>query len=126
MDDFAPEALSNLVQVEHRHNGTIIQPTSDEINCMHWNINSLAKKLHHVEQNIACYPGTLHFVAISETRLTLSNVSTYQLKGYHAIHNVRHPAEGGGISFFVHDSLCSTTPKVLRYIYIRAASFPSC
>src|ERR1700761_447148 len=83
---------------------------------MLWNINSLFNKLHLVELRIASFPGTLHIIAISETRLTTGNVSTYQIAGYYAIHNVRHTNKGGGISIYIHESLCGVTTTVINNI----------
>lgn len=80
---------------------------------MHWNIQSVQKKLHEVEFRILSYPGTLHIIAISETWLTSFNHPTYQLAGYQAIHNYRTTTSGGGVSLFIHDSLCSQAPKAI-------------
>lgn len=80
---------------------------------MHWSINHLTNKLHLVEQYVACYPKILHIIAISETWLTTSNFSTYNLNGYHVTHSVRQNTSGGGISIFVHESICEIAPKVL-------------
>ena len=116
LDAFIPTQLSSLIRVTHRYDGTIILADKDELNFMHWNINSLFNKLHLVELRIASFPGTLHIIDISETRLTTGNVSTYQIAGYYAIHNVRHTNKGGGISIYIHESLCSVTPTVINNI----------
>lgn len=100
------------MKVTHRHDGTIIVPYADDINLMHWNINHLTSKLDDVELYVASYPGLLHVVVISETWLNSYNYSTYQLRGYTAYHNVRS-TDGGGISIFVHDTLCGIAPDVL-------------
>lgn len=111
MDDFQPVPISSLLRVTHRHDGTIIQPNVDEINLMHWNVNHLTNKLEDVELYVASFPGILHIIAISETWLTMYNYLVFQLLGYTAFHNVRS-TNGGGISIFVHNSLCEPTPEV--------------
>src|ERR1700761_7493268 len=55
----------------------------------------------------------LYVIAIPESWLTNSNLSTYNLNGYHSTHSVRQNCKGGGISLFVHESICGITPKVL-------------
>lgn len=112
MDDFTPQQLSSLIQITHKFDGSIATPSTADLNYMHWNINRLTNKLHLVEQYVAIYPGILHIIVISETWLTILNSSTYNLNGYYAIHSVRQ-SNGGGISVFVHESICGTTPKVL-------------
>lgn len=113
MDDFVPMTLSSLIQVTKIFDGTIININSDDLNTMHWNINRMTNKLYEVELCIASYPGTLHIIVISETWLTTDNFKTYQIKGYYAIHNFRKNSEGGGISVFVHESICGTNPRLL-------------
>lgn len=113
MDEFTPSPIRSLLRVMHRYNNEILYAASDEINIMHWNIGQLDNKLQHVELLVASYHGTLHIIVISETWLTMDNFSTYQLNGYYAIHNIRHPRKGGGISIFIHESLCTNTPTVL-------------
>lgn len=117
MDEFSPVPISTLIRVTHRYDGTLIQPSSDEINSMHWNIRNLTNKLHLVEQRVASYPGILHIIAISETCLTTDNFSTFQLKGYQAIHNVRQHIGGGGISVFIHESLCTQPLTVQTNVF---------
>lgn len=113
MDDFTPLPLARLVRTTRKFDGSIILPDADDLNFMHWNINHLTNKLHLVEQYIASYPGILHVIVISETWLTPSNVSTYNLNGYHAVHSVRLNVKGGGISIFLHESVCGIAPKTL-------------
>jgi len=98
--------------VAHKYNGTILHPDADDINYMHWNVNHLTNKLEDVEIYVASYPGLLHIVTISETWLTPDNYKTYQLPSYTAFHNVRS-SDSGGISIFIHDSLCDIMPEVL-------------
>src|ERR1700744_603006 len=113
MDDVTPQQLSSLLQVTRNFDGTIVSPSTGDLNCMLWNINHLTNKLHLVEQYVASYPGILHVIAIPESWLTNSNLSTYNLNGYHSTHSVRQNCKGGGISLFVHESICGITPKVL-------------
>lgn len=109
MDDFRPVSISSLLRITHCHDGTIIAADLGDINLMHWNINHMTNKFDEVELQVASYPGLLHIIAISETWLNKYNYSTYQLPGYMAIHNVRS-SDGGGISLFIHESLCDTIP----------------
>lgn len=113
METFTPTSLSSEILVQHKHDGTILTPDKDDLSYMHWNIRSLTNKLHIVELYIASFPGVLHIIVISETWLTPENSFTYQIDGYYAIHNVRQSADGGGISIFVHRSLCSVTPQIV-------------
>jgi hypothetical protein len=113
MDNFEPPLLSSLLRISREFDGSIITPSVVDLNCMHWNINHLSNKLHRVEQYIASFIGILHIIVISETWLTSLNLSTYRLQNYHEVHNVRQNVGGGGISIFVHNSLCSITPKIL-------------
>ena len=113
MDDVTPQTLSSLMRVTRRHNGTIIPPSDRDINIMHWNINHLTNKMNEVEVCRTSYPGTLHIIAITETWLTIDNRHAFKLLNYTEFHNVRANSEGGGISIFVHDSLCDTIPKIL-------------
>lgn len=80
-----------------------------DLNLMHWNINYFKNKLHHV----ASYPGILHIIAISETWLTPLNFPTFRLRDYHETHSVRQNSKGGGLSVFVHSSICVIAPKTL-------------
>lgn len=82
MEDITPVNLSELIQVNHMHDGTIIPTKNGSLNLMHWNIDRLTEKLHEVECRILDYPSILHIVAISETWLTPYNYPTYQLAGY--------------------------------------------
>lgn len=116
MDDISPAPLSSLIRVEHRCDGSVISTTKDEINLLHWNIRDLTNKLHLVELRIATFSGTLHIIVISETWLNSDNISTYQLNGYQAIHNVRQ-SKGGGISIFIHESLCKQPPITINNLY---------
>lgn len=113
MDDFSPVHLSELIWVTHRHDGSVIAASYDDVHFMHWNINHLTNKLSEVELRIASYPGIIHVVAISESWLTPNNCSTYQIRNYQAFHNVRQGKESGGISIFVHKSLCFKNPIIL-------------
>lgn len=116
MDDFTPSRLSNSLQVQHQLDGSILRPCKGDVNYMHWNINHLTNKMHHVEQYIAIYPGILHIIAISETWLTSLNMATFRLQNYQEIHSVRHQSDGGGLSIFVHNCLCNITPRILTDI----------
>lgn len=113
MEDFVPPPLSSFVRVTHKFDGMIATLESDDFNTMHWNVNRLTSKLHQVELCIASFPGTLHLIAISETWLTTENSLAYQIAGYHAIHNVREDFNGGGVSIFVHNTICGNDPKIL-------------
>lgn len=113
MNDAIPEMLSGMVRVTHSFDGSIINPALCDLNFMAWNINHLTNKLHLVERYVAVFPRTLHIIAISETWLTETNKSTYNLRGYLATHNVRRNVSGGGISIFIHESICKIAPKVL-------------
>lgn len=113
MDEVTPLHLASLLRITRSFDGSILPPAADDLNLMHWNINHLTYKLHHVEQYVACYPGVLHVIAISETWLTPNNKLTFRLRDYQEIHSVRIDREGGGISIFVHLSICEIAPKVL-------------
>lgn len=119
MNNLTPENLSNMLQVTHRHNGTIIPPSADELNTMYWNIRSLNKKMSEVELCISSYPGMLHIIAISEIWLNENNYAIFAYLGYYAIHCTRINTKGvsifihtKGVSIFIHDSLCKMAPKV--------------
>lgn len=113
MDDLNPIPLNDLLRVSRQFDGSIITPNAGDLNCMHWNINHLTNKLHLVELYVAIFPGTLHVIAISETWLTYDIILTFRLRNYHAIHSVRPNSQGGGITIFLHDSICKKSPKVL-------------
>lgn len=113
MNDLIPEELSDMIRVTRKFDGSINNPATFDLNFMAWNINHLTHKLHLVEQYVAVFPGILHIIAISETWLTETNKTTYNLRGYLAIHNVRNNGKGGGISIFLHESICKISPKVL-------------
>lgn len=113
MDDLTPVPLANLLKVTQKFDGTIAEVQSDDLNTIHWNINHLTNKLHQVLLLIVSFPGILHIIAISETWLDVENSSTFNLHGYHAIHNFRRHSEGGGISLFIHKSLCNDTPNII-------------
>lgn len=115
MDDFEPVTITSLLRVAHSYNGSILPPSPGDFNVMHWNINHLTNKLDDLELVVASYPGLLHAVAISETCLRPENSPMFQLPNYTAFHNVRH-SNGGGVSLFIHDSLCDTSPNVLADI----------
>lgn len=113
MDDYNPIQLTNLLQVSRQFDGSIITPEANDLNCMRWNINHLTNKLRLVEQYIAIFPGILHVIIISESWLTLENKTSFRLQNYYEIHSVRPDSQGGGISIFLHNSICTTAPKVL-------------
>lgn len=113
MDNTTPLHLSEMMRVNHRYDGTVIASTVDDLNIMHCNINHLTDKLYEVELYVASFPGILHVIAISETWLTVENCSTYKLLGYQDMHNFRTDSEGGGITLFIHDSICKIAPKVV-------------
>lgn len=112
MDDFSPMPISSLLRVAHKHDGTILLPDAADVDLMHWNINHLTNKLNDVELYVSSFPGLLHVVAISETWLSHDNYDTYNLPGYTAIHNIRS-SDGGGVTIFIHDSLCGSAPEVI-------------
>lgn len=66
-----------------------------------------------VEQCVAVFPGILHIIAIAESWLTPLNHSTFRLKDYCETHQVRSDSGGGGISIFIHKSVCGIDPKIL-------------
>lgn len=113
MDDCSPVQLNSLLKILRQFDGSIIAPNASDLNFMHWNINHLTNKLQFVEQYVAVFPGILHVIAISETCLTGDNNSTFRLQNYHEQHSVRPTSRGGGISIFVHNSICNTSPKIL-------------
>lgn len=115
MDDIQPESIATLIKVSHRYDGTVCKPDADDLNFMHWNVNHLTNKLQDVELHVASFPGLLHVVAISETWLNVNNFQVYQLRNYTSIHNIRS-SEGGGISIFIHDTLCNEPPTVLANV----------
>lgn len=116
MDHITPHTLSSMMQVEHKHDGNVFTPAPDDFNAMHWNINHLTNKLHHVNFCIASYPGTLHVIAIAESWLTPHNCSTYNIPNYSAFHLVRNNCGGGGITIYVHNSVSGVPPKVISEV----------
>lgn len=112
MDDLTPQRLSTIVHVKHRYSGTIITPTSDEFNAMHWNIRSLVKKTAELELCIQSFPSTLHVIAVSETWLSTDILSAFNLLGYVVFHCVRTENKCGGVALFIHESICGTSPIV--------------
>lgn len=107
MDDFTPPTMSSQVNVTHKFDGSILPPSRDDINTMYWNINRINGKLDLIELAIASYPSILHVATIGETFLNKDNHSSFQIKGYQAFHNFRCDMGGGGISIFIHESICS-------------------
>lgn len=104
MDDITPQHLSSMLQITRKFDGSIISPIVGDINFMHCNINHLTNKLHCVSSML---------LAIQEFyNVTPFNFSTYRLIGYHETHSVRI-SDAGGISKFVHESICGILPRVL-------------
>lgn len=101
------------MSVLHTHDGTVPTPDSGDFNALHWNINRLKNKLHHVDSRIAAFPGTLHAIAISETFFDQGDCSTCNISNYSSFHFVREVCGGGGISLFVHNSV-STPPPIVK------------
>lgn len=116
MDHVTPQTLSAMMNVTHKVDGTICVPDAGDFNAMHWNINHLTNKLHHVELYAASFPGILHFIAITESWLKEYNCSTYNLTNYTSYHLVRHNCDGGGITVFIHNSIASIPRKVISEI----------
>lgn len=116
MDPFTPTSILSQIQVTHKHDGMITAADKNDLNFMHWNIDRMTNKLHLVELCIASFLGILHIIVISETWLTSENFSTYQIAGYYSFHNFRQWNEGGGVSIYIHQSLCKITPQIITDI----------
>lgn len=101
-----PDQLAQLINATRTCDGKIQKPLPTSLNIMHWNINRLPNKISEVEAYIDSFDGILHVVIISETWLSQLTLQTVNLMGYEHVHNYRDGKEGGGISIFVHQSLC--------------------
>lgn len=106
--------LSELLHVIRTCDGMIQKPKATDLNIAHWNINRLFNKIHEVEAYIDTFPGVLHVIIIAETWLTSLTAPRANLNGYRSVHNFRESSGGGGISIFVHRSLCPESPIDVR------------
>lgn len=112
----APEInnLAALLRVSRTCDGVIQKPKASDLNIAHWNVNRLLNKLDERESYIDCYPGILHILIIAETWLIPITAPLANLNGYRAEHNIRETRRGGGISMFVHESLCQNSHLDVR------------
>lgn len=106
--------ISELLLIQRQSNGTVFCPSNSDLNMMQWNINRVINKMNEIELCIDSFPGTIHIIAISETWLSPANVSHVRLLDYREFHNIQQHRSGGGMCFFVHESLATDIlPQIL-------------
>lgn len=93
-----------LTHVTHKLNSNKF----DDYNLRYWNIRSLKDKLFNVEDEININVGkTIHFIALTETKLHSYETDYYILPHYHSYHSTR-PDGHGGAALFVQESINSS------------------
>lgn len=79
----------------------------DAFNLDYWNINSIKNKIYLIENDVNSHNGkTIHFIALSETRIKENETTFYNLPNYKSYFNCRKDGHGG-VALYVHESVDS-------------------
>lgn len=103
----------------------------DEFNMKYWNANSIRNKLYTIENEVNIDSNkTIHFVAISETRIYPNQTEFYNLPNYNSYFNCRNDGYGG-VALFVHESIESSLVESseehkINYVIVNIPCIRSC
>lgn len=105
----------------------------DNFNLIYWNANSIGNKLYLIENEIDMHSNlnkTIHFIAITETRIFPSQTEFYNLSNYNAFFNCRSDGYGG-VALYVHEStncnlIEASEEQKINYIIVRIPDIRSC
>lgn len=80
----------------------------DQFNMKYWNINSMRNKIFEIENEVSLVSNkTVHFVALTETRIFENEIDLFNLPNFKAYFSCRDDGHGGA-ALFVHESLDSS------------------
>ena len=78
---------------------------------MHLNIRSTIKNLEKLEGYLENINHTFKIIGLSETLLTKENNECYSLLNYNHELNTRQNKRGGGVSFYLHNTITQRRPE---------------
>ena len=90
--------------------------SKNSFSVLHLNIRSINKNFEAFTEFFSKLNHIFGVICFSETWASEENVnknSTFQLKNYNVIHQVRNSRKGGGLCIFIHESLCYKLRKDL-------------
>ena len=94
---------------------------------LHLNIRSINKNFEAFTEFYSKLNHIFSVIWFSETWASEENInknSTFQLKNYNVIHQVRNLRKGGGLCIFIHESLCYEPRKDLSINSDAMSHFP--
>lgn len=105
----------------------------DNFNLKYWNANSIRNKLYTIENEIHTNTSlnkTIHFIAITETRIFPHQTEFYNIQNYNAFFNCRNDGYGG-VALYVHESINSnliesSEEHKINYVIVRIPDIRSC
>lgn len=105
----------------------------DNYNLIYWNANSIRNKIYTIENEIHLHSNsnkTIHFIAITETRISQHQTDFYNIQNYNAFFNCRDDSYGG-VALYVHESIdCnlieSAEENKINYLIVRIPEIRSC
>ena len=83
--------------------------SKNSFSVLHLNIRSINKNFEAFTEFYSKLNHIFSVICFSETWASEENIdknSTFQLKNYDVIHQVRNSRKGGGLCIFIHESLC--------------------
>lgn len=99
---------SNLISISPKVTHKVNSCKFDKFNLKYWNINSIRNKLFEIENEINTNCNKIiHFLALTETRLSRNETGFYNIPNYKAYYSCRDDGHGGA-ALFVHISLDSS------------------
>ena len=90
--------------------------SKNSFSVLHLNIRSINKNFEAFTEFYSKLNYIFSVICFSETWASEENInknSTFQLKNYNVIHQVRNSRKGGGLCIFIHESLCYKLRKDL-------------
>ena len=90
--------------------------SKNSFSVLHLNIRSINKNFEGFSEFYSKLNHVFSVICFSETWASEENInknSTFQLKNYNVIHQVRNFRKGGGLCIFIHESLCYKLRKDL-------------
>ena len=90
--------------------------SKNSFSVLHLSIRSINKNFEAFTKFYSKLNHILSVICFCETWASEENInknSTFQLKNYNVIHQVRNSRKGGGLCIFIHESLCYKLRKIL-------------
>lgn len=95
----------------------LTQEFKQNFNAMHINCRSLGRNFDEILTLIHPFDSQLSVIALTETWLSDDVTQLYNIPGYNFLSNCRHNKTGGGVGFYINDSIDYKLLSTCSYMY---------